>query len=103
MLGAISLSAVNFFYDIVSLEGWRKGILHVPWGVTANLLVRRDLNAPQPLYFDTCFPKTGKYFKISVLLLCSSAAHHDGTGSTPEHSCSLGLPMQLNACVYTAR
>lgn len=46
---AVNLSIVNYFYDIAAR------MEEPPWGVTANLLVRRDGET----FFDTDFVKTG--------------------------------------------
>ena len=49
---AVHLSGVTYFWDIAT-----KLREDLPWGVTANLLIRRDLK--DGIHFDHCFPKTG--------------------------------------------
>ncbi|CUA70934.1 UPF0182 protein [Rhizoctonia solani] len=49
---AIQLSGVTFFWDIAD-----KIAEDVPWGITANLIVRR--NVRDQIKFDLRFPKTG--------------------------------------------
>ncbi|KAE9397627.1 glycosyltransferase family 2 protein [Gymnopus androsaceus JB14] len=49
---ALHLSGVTYFWDIAS-----KIANDVPWGVTANLIARR--NVPDGVKFDLCFPRTG--------------------------------------------
>ncbi|KAF9563475.1 NAD-dependent epimerase/dehydratase [Agrocybe pediades] len=56
---AVHLAGVTYFWDIASkLEG--QAARDVPWGVTANLIARRNLEqADRQVRFDTSFPKTG--------------------------------------------
>ncbi|KAJ2973139.1 hypothetical protein NUW54_g12119 [Trametes sanguinea] len=49
---AVHLAGVTYFWDIAE-----KIDSDVPWGVTANLIARR--NVPDGVYFDLQFPKTG--------------------------------------------
>jgi GT2 family glycosyltransferase len=51
---ACNFASVTFFYDIALKHPSTKNL---PWGVTANLLVRRD--EENSIRFLTCFPKTG--------------------------------------------
>ncbi|OCH85038.1 NAD-dependent epimerase/dehydratase [Obba rivulosa] len=56
---AVHLAGVTFFWDIASEEkaAAMNMVCDVPWGVTANLIARRDVQ--DGVEFDTTFPKTG--------------------------------------------
>lgn len=49
---SVHLAGVTYFWDIA-----RKIEDDVPWGVTANLIARRDIN--DGVIFELCYPKTG--------------------------------------------
>lgn len=55
---AIHLSSVAFFWDIATkTEDFGLDKEDIPWGVTANLIARRDVD--DDVSFDLDFPKTG--------------------------------------------
>lgn len=49
---AVHLAGVTYFWDIATRMDE-----DIPWGVTANLIARR--NVSDGVHFDLCFPKTG--------------------------------------------
>ncbi|TFY65089.1 hypothetical protein EVG20_g5711, partial [Dentipellis fragilis] len=71
------LAGVTYFWDIAAkLPGAAKDL---PWGVTANLIVRRS--TPDGVAFDLQFPKTGGGEDIDfVLRKRAYALAHGGTG-----------------------
>lgn len=78
---AIVFSGVTFFWGAASLPPgtFREDLM--PWGVTANLLVRR---AQDGVWFDGSFPKTGGGEDIDFCLRKCRALARDGLVAAPD-------------------
>ncbi|KAL6297980.1 glycosyltransferase family 2 protein [Sparassis latifolia] len=63
---AVHLAGVTYFWDIATKAGDMAMACDLPWGVTANLMVRR--NVKDNVEFDVTFPKTGGGEDIDLCL-----------------------------------
>lgn len=77
---AVHLAGVTYFWDIATK-------LHkdLPWGVTANLIIRRDVK--DDVRFDHCFPKTGGGEDIDLCIRKRDwfvARHKEGFRAAPK-------------------
>jgi nucleoside-diphosphate-sugar epimerase/GT2 family glycosyltransferase len=53
---AVHLASVTYFWSIATRQ---PDLGEIPWGVTANIIVRRNITDTDDIVFDLVFPKTG--------------------------------------------
>ena len=78
---AVHLAGVTYFWDIASkLDG--NAAQDVPWGVTANLIARRNLHKDNSqVKFDPSFPKTGGGEDIHFCRIKRKFSLQEGAGA----------------------
>ncbi|KAI0030633.1 nucleotide-diphospho-sugar transferase [Vararia minispora EC-137] len=77
---AVHLTGVLNFWDLA--ERWGTGGEDMPWGVTASVIVRRNIR--DDVRFDTVFPKTGGGEDVDFCLQkCTASLARGGRGFIP--------------------